>query len=170
MPTARRCEGVTATGVESTETKVASADITYDHVTLPGKHWRVQMVRFQDVTDAHNTLVQEDTYLLYGRDLPVETNLLIAKDLVGGGQVLWLKKSPLGKYQLAYPGHDFILRYDSWGVTGGGVLADTVMDQWQALYSTALGVADSSEQNALTVLRYYLQRQRTYENLRIENA
>ena len=88
-----------ATGVENALTSM-SRMLVLDHLTMPGRHWKLTTVRFQDVTDHYNTLVQTDENLLYRKELLLPGNLLFAQDRIGGGQVVWLKESPLGNHQL----------------------------------------------------------------------
>lgn len=152
----------TATGVENAEVS-ADHPLVFDHLAMPGRHWQLQSVRFRDVTDAHNTLVQSDAYLLYRKDLPIVGNLLWARDVSHQHQLVWLKESPLGSHQQAYPGYDFRMKYDDWNVMGIGIEGnEKATDQWTRGYGAALGVAGPSEREALVLLRKYLRQQRRY--------
>ena len=154
------------TGVEN-EQASANQALVFDHLALPGRHWELTTVRFQDVTDRNNTLVQTETNLLFRQDLRLPGNLLSARDISGGGQLIWLKQSPLGSHQLAYPGYDFGLKYDDWSMVGLGIEANA-KPEWTRGYGTALGVTGNSEQAGLMLLREYLKQQRRHQPERDE--
>ncbi len=150
-----------ATGVENAPTSM-SRMLVPDHLTMPGRHWKLTTVRFQDVTDHYNTLVQTDQNLLYRKELLLPGNLLFAQDRIGGGQVVWLKESPLGNHQLAYPGHDFRIQYDDWSLAGLGIESNQASEEWMRGYGAALGVTGDGEQERLVLLRKYLKHQRRH--------
>ena len=154
------------TGVENTPTSTDQA-LVLDHLALPGWHWELTTVRFQDVTDRNNTLVQTETNLLFRQDLRLPGNLLLARDVSGGGQLVWLKESPLGSHQLAYPGYDFRLKYDDWSTVGLGIEAHSA-SEWTRGYGAALGVSGDSKRASLMLLREYLKQQRRHRPERDE--
>ena len=154
------------TGVENEQASVDQT-LVFDHLALPGRHWELTTARFQDVTDRNNTLVQTETSLLFRRDLLLPGNLLSARDISGGGQLIWLKESPLGSHQLAYPGYDFRLKYDDWSIVGLGIEANA-KPEWTRGYGAALGVTGNSEQASLMLLRKYLKQQRQHQPERDE--
>lgn len=156
LPFSNKRSATTTTGVEDNGATKTSEPVLYDHIALPGNHWKIKAIRFQDATDQHNTLVQCDEYTLYRSELPLRGNLLLAYDPLKDAQLLWLKESPIEQNQLAYPGQDFMVDHNRWGVSGPGIENKGSSSEWKRLYTTALGVAGGSEQEGLSTLRAYL--------------
>lgn len=139
-------------------------DTTLLRLGLPGRHWRVRTVRFWDVTDRNNTLVDEESFLPYRHPRRLQGNLLFARDLVDGGGLFLLKEAPCSSVQLAYPGADFVAAIGELRVLGLGVEPrDLDRESWTPCYGVVCGVSDGSEQGQLTALRDYQLRLRTQE-------
>jgi hypothetical protein len=130
-------------GVESVSFNQASPTaMVMDRLALPGQHWQLRNVRFVDMTDQHDNLLQEDRYLLYRNDLPLRGNLLLAQSPKADEQLIFLKLAPLGAHQQAYPGYDFLLRPGDWRISGPGLSAEMLSEEkWTQGYSLAWGVS-----------------------------
>lgn len=139
------------------------ADTTLLRIGLPGRHWRLRAVRFWDVTDRNNTLVEEQSLLPYRHPRRLAGNLLFARDLEQGGGLFLLKEAPCSNVQLAYPGADFVAGIGELRVLGVGVEPDDLdQEEWTPCYGTVCGVSDGTEKGQLAALRDYQLRLRTH--------
>ncbi len=134
-----------------------------EYLPLEGMHYKLRAVRFRDVTDVNNTLVQEDDYLLYTQPLLLSGNLLLVEDLSNQQRLFILKEAPLGDAQAAYPGYDFYAEKGELRVVGAGIQStDIEPDVWVKAYSVVIGLSEDSELCLLKTLRDYLKDKRPY--------
>ncbi len=163
-----RSATVDAADLRNIENAAAAAegqvvDTTLLRLGLPGRHWRLRAVRFWDVTDRNNTLVEEQSLLPYRHPRRLAGNLLFARDLATGGGLFLLKEAPCSNVQLAYPGADFVAAVGELRVLGVGVEpGDLDPAEWTPCYGTVCGVSDGSEKGQLAALRDYQLRLRTH--------
>ncbi len=133
-------------------------------IGLQGKHWKLSIISFNDVTDRNNTLVQEGNYVLYKQPLPIKGNLLFAENKADKKCFFILKESPLGFSQLAYPGFDFIASQDRIDITGLGLSASDINDStWVRSYGFVIGVSSANRVDQLMALHEY---QKTWRMVR----
>lgn len=127
-----------------------------DQFLFSGKHWRFELAKFKDVTDHHNNLVEEDSYMSFVNPLELQGNVLVAKDILAGSQLFFLKESPLGENQVNYPGYDFQVKQGQIVVNGlGEIYADINEGEWIKCYGYAIGVGGKTELEVLINLRDY---------------
>ncbi len=126
-------------------------------------HLEVTAVQFFDVTDRRNNLVAQRQVVAYPQPESLRGNLLIVRDMTGGGGLFLLKESPCSDVQLADPGYDFGVRRGEVTVAGIGLAAADVGDEWVAGYGCTLGVGGEDEQTTLCNLRDH---QRTLRTLK----
>ncbi len=133
-----------------------------EKLEFPGKHWKLKIVEFLDVTDRFNTLVYEKETMSY-RDNIFRGNLLFATDQISGNGFFILKEAPTSNVQLAYSGGDFLSNFGSIRLIGAGLL-DTDLDQneWTKAYSFVTGVYSNEKVDALLALHNYQQRVRIH--------
>lgn len=145
-----------------------------EKVELPGVHWKVRSVRFFDVTDRYNTLVEETEELLY-RENVQQGNLLLINSLAGKPGLFILKESPSWFSQLSYPGGDFLTSIGKVMAIGIGLdSTDLSEDEWIQGYGFVTGFSGLTELDALTALRIYQKNIRpdldTYEPILIADT
>ena len=146
-----------------------------EKVELPGVHWKVKSVRFFDITDRYNTLVEETEELLYRRENVQQGNLLLINSLTGLPGLFILKESPSWYSQLSYPGADFLTRIGKVQAIGIGLdSADLEMDGWIQGYGFVTGFSGLTELDALMAIRNYQKNIRpdlkTYEPIVMANT
>ncbi|MDH6358521.1 alpha-galactosidase [Parabacteroides sp. PF5-9] len=128
---------------------------TLDHLSLSGKHWKIEAVEFFDITDRFNTLVRPVHALSY-RDCIYRGNLLFAENTEKGAGFFMLKEAPTSNVQLHYPNGDFLTNNGSFQMIGIGVDSiDLKPDEWTKTYSYATGVFRSNEFEKRAALRSY---------------
>jgi hypothetical protein len=165
-----RTKTVNAADLRNIEDAAAAAegqvvDTTLLRLGLPGTHWRMRAVRFHDVTDRNNTLVDERHLLPYRHPQRLAGNLLVADDLMHGGGLFVLKEAPCSSVQLSYPGADFVAGIGELRVLGVGVEPEDLhWEEWTRCYGTVLGVHDGTELGSLSALRDYQLRLRTHRD------
>ncbi|MFP4091992.1 MAG: alpha-galactosidase [Cyclobacteriaceae bacterium] len=149
-------------GIESaSQNQHSDSGMIMDRLALPGQHWQLRNVRFKDVTDKHDNLLQEDRHLLYNNDLLLQGNLLLAQYTKTDEQLIFLKLAPLAEHQQAYPGYDFMLRPGDWRVSGPGLSAAMLSeDKWTPGYSLAWGISEQGKETA--ALQRFLRKQRPF--------
>lgn len=126
----------------------------------PG-HRRVEAVRFYDVTDRRNNLVESHCLLPYRSPQYLRGNLLLIAELFADAGVFLLKEGPCSDVQLADPGADFRCRLEDTLVLGLGLEpADLSPTEWVRGYGVVLGVASGGRQGLLAALRSYQERRR----------
>lgn len=146
-------------GVE-TETAQPATDLKFSNYGLENRHWRIDYVSFQDVTDNFNNLVMENHIIAYRYAQPLVSNLLFARDQQTDQQFFILKESPLHHNQVNYPGADFMVSNKAISVTGLGIPFEPVQE-WQPGYTVTTGFVGKDE-NRLVNLRKYLKASRKY--------
>ena len=126
-----------------------------EKLELPGRHWKLNVVEFFDITDRFNNLVKSLNVLSY-RPNYYRGNLLFAYDNASDNGVFILKEAPTSNVQLAYPGSDFITEYGTFRAVGIGINpADLDAKDWKKGYSFVTGVYSGNENNGLMALRNY---------------
>jgi hypothetical protein len=134
----------------------AVLDTVSERLCLPGPHWRVEVVRFTDITDRNNNLVSSESILPYRHEKRLAGNLLLARRTLGGGGVFVLKEAPCGGVQLAWPGCDFGAKIGEIRVLGVGLTPEDLPEgEWVRGYGTVVGLHDGSERGALFALHAY---------------
>jgi len=137
-----------------------------DRVEPGGRHLRITVVRFMDITDYRNTLVQEQRIAPYVHPCHAAGNLLLATDALGGGGFFLLKESPCSDVQLASPGFDFVISRQEIGLVGiGAEPADIAQDRWTRCYGCVIGIG-RDERQLLAALRQYQHNLRRYDPAR----
>lgn len=132
-----------------------------EKIELPGKHWKLDIIEFSDITDRHNTLVFNIKALSYRPNL-YRGNILFAHDNISDNGIFILKEAPTSNVQLAYPGSDFITEFGTFRAIGVGLNpSDLDPIEWKRGYGFVTGVYSGGEINRLTALREY------QKNLRI---
>ncbi|MFW5761721.1 MAG: alpha-galactosidase, partial [Cyclobacteriaceae bacterium] len=146
-------------GVENENEKPVT-DLRFHSYGLKNRHWQVNYISFQDVTDQFNNLVKENQMIPYRASQPLIANLLFTRDQLTNQQFFILKESPLHHNQVNYPGADFIVSNQEISVTGLGIPFEPVQD-WQQGYTITTGCVGANS-NALIILRKYLKASRPY--------
>lgn len=135
-----------------------------DRIATQGRHTRQTAVRFYDVTDRRNNLVEPRTVLPYRSELRLAGNLLLIESVLDGEGAFILKEAPCSDVQLAWPGFDFAVDQTSARVSGPGLSrADLAPDDWTPGYGVVIGVAEGGEAGLLDALRDYQERLRILE-------
>jgi len=126
-----------------------------EKIELPGKHWELNAIEFQDFTDINNTFVFDVKALSYLQHF-YRGNLLFAFDKLSDNGIFILKEAPASKAQLAYPGGDFITVHGTFMAIGIGINpADLDTLEWRRGYGFATGVYSGDEKRGLTAIRKY---------------
>ncbi|MGK7397141.1 MAG: alpha-galactosidase [Candidatus Cyclobacteriaceae bacterium M3_2C_046] len=146
-------------GVETAKAQSAT-DLKFSSYGLKNRHWRIDYVSFQDVTDNFNNLVKENHLIAYRYAQPLKANLLFARDQLTDKQFFILKESPLHHNQVNYPGADFMVSNKEISVTGVGIPFDPTQE-WQPGYTVTTGMLTTTE-NRLVSLRKYVKASRQY--------
>ncbi|MEO7211754.1 hypothetical protein [Mucilaginibacter sp.] len=132
-------------------------------LALPGTHWNLHTVKFFDITDRNNTLVQEHEQLIYRAESRMAGNLLFADELLSDQGLFILKEAPTSDVQLAYPGFDFRARTGSLEAVGFGVSpGDLSPDKWTRCYGIVAGVTSGGALGRLQALRSYQEKVRVH--------
>lgn len=127
-----------------------------DQISLPGRHWKLDVIHFNDNSDSYNTFVVPSSVLSYHENV-YKGNILFFRNLENDNGLFYLKEAPLEKSQLAYPGADFIARFGHVKPVGLGLTASDVQpDEWVKTYSIVIGVSAGDETNRLKALHSYL--------------
>ena len=128
-----------------------------DRLCLPGRHWRLKAVRFINVTDRHNTLVQESSALVFSRgEQYMIGNILFMDHLLEDKGIFILKESPPSHVQLHYPGCDFAIKINDIKLVGIGIEPDDLdPTEWIRCYGFVTGVTSGGEYGRLHALRQY---------------
>ncbi len=133
-----------------------------DRLALPGTHWRATVVRFFDVTDRNNNLVDERPLLPYRSEQRLSGNLLFLDEVLHDRGLFVLKEAPGPDAQLAYPGCDFIVRIGETRVVGiGAAPGDLDAAAWTRAYGAVTGVTGDGDLGRLQALRTYQANVRT---------
>lgn len=143
-----------------TESSEAGKVTVMEQLSLPGKHWKVQVTEFLDITDRFNNLVLPVKVLTY-RDCLYRGNLLFAENMEDGTGFFMLKEAPTSNVQLYYPHGDYLLNQGSFRMIGLGVDSlDIQPDKWCKAYGYVTGVFRGTETDKLLALRNYQHRVR----------
>ncbi|QYU68814.1 alpha-galactosidase [Leptolyngbya sp. 15MV] len=167
---ARAAARATIASREVIENVAISADATGDVVerlALPRGHWRFRLAAFRAATDYHDWLVEHREGELYRQPLALPGNVLTLSDDPAGHQVFLIKSAPIGADQIAWPGHDFVLRDGEVRVEGGGVAPGSLSpDEWREAYGVTVGVAGPGETALLLAMREHMATRRSYDHAR----
>ncbi len=113
------------------------------------RHLHLTFVRFFDITDQRNTLVDETRAYPYRPLTAYPGNLMLARDVVDGRSFWMLKQAPCSDVQLAWPGGDFAVDQTGVQVIGLGLEpGDLVPDEWRRGYGVVVGVGGLDELRA----------------------
>ncbi len=148
-----------ADGVEDEKEKRAT-DLKFHSYGLKNRHWKIDYISFQDVTDDYNNLVKENHLIPYRVSRPLVANLIFASDQLTEQQFFILKESPLHHNQVNYPGADFLVSNQEVSITGMGIPLEPVQD-WIVGYTITTGYTGVNS-NPLVSLRQYLKASRPY--------
>ena len=158
--------------IESSADMVSKAvsGIVLDQLSFPGAHWHGKAVRFRDVTDWNNNLVQEEDFIGY-RKLNYRGNLLFVRDGISGNGFFFLKEAPCSDVQLGKPSGDFTADFGRFQVTGAGILPEDIKkDEWTRLYGCVTGVFGPGELASLSALRAWQKTDRMHLDVVMMNT
>ncbi len=118
-------------------------------------HLEVEAVRFFDITDLRNNLVQRESILPYREPVHLVGNLLLIRDVLADDGLFLVKEAPCSDVQLAWPGADFVVQRGNIVPVGIGLdPEDLSPDEWRQGYGLVTGVGGLNE------LREYQHRRR----------
>jgi hypothetical protein len=127
-----------------------------DQICLKGRNWRCTAVEFHDVTDVHNTLLEEHRFISYHHDKNWNGNLLLARDAVSGDGLFLLKEAPCSDMQAGAGAGDFRTKNGRFQVTRIGFEpGDILPDEWTPLYGCVMGVSGDDGLSEAIALRAY---------------
>ena len=131
--------------------------------TLPlnTRHWKLNTVAFQDVTDVNNNLVSEMEMIPY-RAQRMHGVLLFANDLISGKNFFLFKESPNKTSQVNYPGFDYEVTNLEIKVPFSGFPNASNGEDWIQGYTLTMGVAHSRCDSEMA-LRQYLKKSINYD-------
>ena len=130
-------------------------------------HLDLRCVRFLDITDRRNTLVEEQSRIPYRSHEPMTGNLLLIRDTFAGAALFVLKEAPCSDIQLARPPADFLCSREELLALGLGLdTTDLRPDEWVRGYGFVTGVAGDDDQSLLTALREYQGHVRPHDSSR----
>lgn len=159
--------GVGAGQLSQLENAAAAAEgnrprVLTDRLHLDARHLYCRAVRFFDITDRRNNLVQESDVIPYRQPQDGHGQLLLIRDPLSERHLFVLKEAPCSDIQLANPGCDFISQGSEFRMVGLGLYAGQVKPGcWTRAYGVVIGVADS-ETGLLRALRQYQHRLRRW--------
>ncbi|MDA3868200.1 MAG: alpha-galactosidase [Salinivirgaceae bacterium] len=134
---------------------VATTVPVLEKLELPGRHWKLNVVEFFDITDRFNNLALSVNVLSYRPNM-YKGNLLFAYDNATDNGVFILKEAPTSNVQLAYPGSDFMTDYGTFRLVGAGITPEDLdNNEWKRAYGFVTGVYSEGERNGLLALRNY---------------
>ena len=129
---------------------------TLDRLCVLDPHLRLDCVRFRDITDLRNTLVETRSILSYRFEASLAGNLLFLRRVLDGAGMFVLKEAPCSEEQLAWPGADFCCKLGEVRTVGIGIEPpDLDRDRWTRGYGTVVGIARGTEFDLLAALRAY---------------
>ena len=127
-----------------------------DQICLKGRNWHCRIVEFHDVTDHHNTLVEEHSFISYHHRKSWNGNLLLARDAATGDGLFILKEAPCSDMQVGSRSGDFITKNGRFQVTGIGFSPEDILpDEWTRLYGSVMGVGGEDDLSMALALRAY---------------
>jgi alpha-galactosidase len=142
--------------IEKPQTRTADPYTRAEQLVLDLHHWQYAAVRFFDATDHNNTLTERATRHAFRQASRLSGNLLTitAPDRPEG--LFLLKNAPSTTSQLRYEGADFLLRNNNCQVISVGIApAELAPDEWNRLYSCAVGVFAGGENAFRLALREF---------------
>lgn len=125
-------------------------------------HWNHKVVRFRDVTDRNDNLVDEQPIMPYGAAQHLQGNLLLAKDVINEVEFFLLKEGPNGESQINYPGYDYSLSKTNITVPFSGFPFSSHNGEWVRGYPVTIGLAAKGTPVAWA-LREYLKNSVYYD-------
>ena len=126
-----------------------------EQLSLDGKHWRLEVAEFLDVTDRFNTLVRTVHTLSHEKRL-YKGNLLFAENMEREAGFFILKEAPTSNVQLHYTGGDYQINKGNFQMIGLGVgSSDVKENEWTRTYGYVTGVYGSGEKQKRMALRDY---------------
>ncbi len=146
--------------------KISAQSLTLqiDQLNLPGHHWQLTSSAFTVATDYNDTLLTENSYLLFRKPKELSGNILTIENLQTKQRLFVVKSSPAQHDQLFYPGFDYRAKYDEITVHGAGINAETISEEsWTKIYTTAIGVGGTSDKEVLLALRKHQMSTRIFE-------
>jgi hypothetical protein len=127
-----------------------------DQICLKGRNWHCTAVEFHDVTDHHNSLVEEHSFISYHHKKSWNGNLLLARDAATGNGLFILKEAPCSDMQVGSRSGDFITKNGRFQVTGIGFSPEDILqDEWTRLYGCVMGVSGENSLDEALALRAY---------------
>ncbi|MBR6001787.1 MAG: alpha-galactosidase [Bacteroidales bacterium] len=127
-----------------------------DQICLKGRNWHCRAVEFHDVTDHHNTLIEEHSFISYHHKKPWNGNLLLARDAVSGAGLFILKEAPCSDMQVGPGDCDFVTKNGRFQVTRIGFSPEDILpDEWTRLYGCVMGVSGEDDLSEAIALRAY---------------
>ena len=127
-----------------------------DQICLKGRNWHCRAVEFHDVTDHHNTLIEEHSFISYHHKKPWNGNLLLARDAVSGAGLFILKEAPCSDMQVGPGSCDFVTKNGRFQVTRIGFSPEDILpDEWTRLYGCVMGVSGEDDLSEALALRAY---------------
>lgn len=142
-----------------------------DQICLKGRNWHCTAVEFHDVTDHHNTLVEEHRFVSYHHSKVWNGNLLLARDGVTGNGLFLLKEAPCSDMQVGFREGDFRTKNGRFQAIGAGFdPGDILPDEWTRLYGCVMGVGGDDDLSAALALRAYQKTARRQEDMVMMNT
>lgn len=123
-------------------------------VPLGSHRFSLTVARFEEATDHHDNLLQEDRFLAYRKPVFASGNVAIVRGNDSDYSILALKESPLGESQQHYPGHDFVFTNQGLDVVGLGLTGKNIDPKsWSRSYAIAFGISRNDRLSELMALR-----------------
>lgn len=145
-------------------------DIAIDQLSFSGRHWYGRSVLFRDVTDWHNNLVQENSFLSY-KKMSYRGNILIVRNAVDNSGFFFIKEAPCSEVQLGDCAADFTAEFGHFQTVGLGIMTgDITPDKWTKVYGCVLGVPGETELSLLTAIRSWQKTIRRQEDMVMMNT
>jgi hypothetical protein len=142
-----------------------------DQICLKGRNWHCNCVEFHDVTDHHNSLLEEHRFISYHHKKAWNGNLLLARDFTSGDGLFILKEAPCSDMQVGSRPGDFYTKNGRFQVVGIGFEpADILPDDWTRLYGSVMGVSGNDEVSEALALRAYQKTARRQEDMVMMNT
>ena len=124
-----------------------------DRLSFRGSHWHCRVVRFHDVTDSNNNLVEENDFISY-RTRGYRGNIFFARDAVTSDGFFFLKEAPCSDMQIGDSEYDFTAGFGEFRTVGAGLCpGDVSENEWTRVYGCVTGVTGKTELEALSALR-----------------
>ena len=142
-----------------------------DQICLKGRNWHCRVVEFHDVTDHHNTLIEEHSFISYHHKKFWNGNLLAARDAVSGDGLFLLKEAPCSDMQVGSGSGDFATKNGRFQVTRIGFSPEDILpDEWTRLYGCVMGVSGEDDLSEAMALRAYQKTQRRQVDMVMMNT